>query len=69
MTQVRLESIIDKTHMLYELANRLNWDYLIESFGPYYAEGPGCPEVPIRIIAGLRYLKYLVTPEIFLMQQ
>jgi transposase, IS5 family len=59
MTQVRLEAILDKTHMLYELANRLNWNYLIESFGPYYAEGPGRPEVPIRIIVGLHYLKYL----------
>lgn len=59
MTAVRLETILDKTHMLYGLANSLNWDYLIEGFGPYYAEGPGRPEIPIRIIVGLHYLKYL----------
>lgn len=26
---------------------------------PYYAEGPGQPEIPIGVIAGLHYLKYL----------
>jgi len=59
MTEVRLSDILDKTHALYQLADRLNWDALIEGFGHYYAEGPGRPEVPIRLIVGLHYLKYL----------
>lgn len=59
MTEVQLKDILDKKHALYQLADRLNWDALIEGFGPYYAEGPGRPEVPIRIIVGLHYLKYL----------
>lgn len=55
---VKLEEILDKTHGLYQLANRLNWDYLIESCGAYYSEA-GRPGVPIRVMAGLHYLKYL----------
>ena len=41
------------------IANRLNWDHLINELGEYYCEGSGRPEIPIRIIAGLHYLKYL----------
>lgn len=59
MSAVKLEDILDKTHPLYQLANRLNWDFLIQELGPYYAEGPGRPEIPIRVMAGLHYLKYL----------
>jgi transposase, IS5 family len=59
MSEVKLEDILDKKNGLYQLANRLNWDYLIKELGPYYAEGPGRPEIAIRVIAGLHYLKYL----------
>ncbi len=56
---VELESFLDKEHQLYQLANILNWDYLISSFGHYYVENNGRPGIPIRVIAGLHYLKYL----------
>jgi IS5 family transposase len=56
---VDLESFLDKDHELYRLANILNWDYLIDSCGAYYVENNGRPGVPIRVIAGLHYLKYL----------
>lgn len=59
MTGIKLEDILDKTHALYQLANRLNWEYLIKELGAYYVEGAGRPEIPIRVIAGLHYLKYL----------
>lgn len=59
MSGVRLDDILDRTHGLYQLANRLNWDALIKELGPYYAEGPGRPNIPIRVIVGLHYLKYL----------
>jgi len=59
MSEVRLEDILDKKNGLYQLANRLNWSYLVEELGAYYSEGPGRPEIPIRVIAGLHYLKYL----------
>jgi len=56
---VELESFVDKSHPLYQLANILNWDYLTSSFGDYYVENNGRPGIPIRVIAGLHYLKYL----------
>jgi IS5 family transposase len=59
MTEIKLDDILDKKHALYQLANRFNWEYLIRELGPYYSEGPGRPEIPIRVIAGLHYLKYL----------
>lgn len=59
MSAVNLEDILDKSHGLYQLANRLNWDWLVEELGSFYVEGPGRPEIPVRVIAGLHYLKYL----------
>lgn len=59
MTAVKFDDILDNGHALYQLANRLNWDYLIQELSGFYCEGPGRPEIPIRIIAGLHYLKYL----------
>ena len=59
MSEIHLKDILDKKHALYQLADRLNWESLIEGFGPYYADGPGRPEISIRIIVGLHYLKYL----------
>lgn len=56
---VELESFLDKDHQLYRLSNIINWDYLMESIGPYYVENNGRPGVPTRVIAGLHYLKYL----------
>ena len=56
---VELETFLDKDHELYRLANILNWEYLIDSCGAYYVENNGRPGVPIRVIAGLHYLKYL----------
>jgi hypothetical protein len=56
---IDLELLLDKRHALYRLANSLNWDYLTESFGEYYVENNGRPGIPIRVIAGLHYLKYL----------
>jgi len=59
MAEIKLEDILDKKHALYQLANRLNWDHLINELGPFYCEGPGRPEISIRVITGLHYLKYL----------
>lgn len=54
-----LESFLDTSHPLYELANILNWEHLINEFGAYYVEKTGRPGIPIRVVAGLHYLKYL----------
>ncbi len=58
-SRTKLEDLLDKQHGLYQLANRLNWDYLIEAYGPYYVENNGRPGIPIRVVVGLHYLKYL----------
>jgi len=54
-----LESFLDASHPLYQLANILNWENLIKEFGAYYVEKTGRPGIPIGVIAGLHYLKYL----------
>lgn len=59
MSGVKLEAILNKTHGLYQLANRLNWDFLVKELGAYYSESVGRPCIPIRVIVGLHYLKYL----------
>ena len=55
---IKLEEILDKKHGLYQLANWLNWDYLVESYDAYYTEA-GRLSISIRVMAGLHYLKYL----------
>lgn len=56
---VELESFLDKSHELYRLTHILNWDYLVDELGFYYVENNGRPGIPIRVIVGLHYLKYL----------
>ena len=56
---VELESFLNKSHELYRLTHILNWDYLIDELGLYYVENNGRPGIPIRVIVGLHYLKYL----------
>jgi len=57
MVEIKLDDILDKRHALYQLANRLNWDSLERELGLYYSEGPGRPEIPLRVVVGLHYLK------------
>ena len=40
MCAVKLVDILDKTNGLYQLADRLNWDYLTQELGPYYLRDP-----------------------------
>ncbi len=54
-----LESFLDKNHGLYQLTNIINWDWLIEHHGMYYCENNGRPSIPVRVIVGLHYIKYL----------
>jgi len=57
--KVLLNDILDKTHSLCRLADSINWDWLVDNFGKYYHESHGRPGIPIRIMVGLHYLKYL----------
>jgi len=55
---VRLESLLDATHPLVKLTQRIDWDEYVKQFGKLYSE-EGRPGVPIRVIVGLHYLKSL----------
>jgi IS5 family transposase len=54
----RLDQIIDTNHALAKLARAVDWRFLEEKFGAVYAEGPGQPPLPTRLMAGLAILKH-----------
>jgi len=55
--RLKLENLIDLRHELCRLAERIEWPQLADRFGALYAE-VGRPGVPIRLMAGLHYLKH-----------
>ena len=55
--RLRLENIIDMKHPLVRLAGEMDWQYLDDSFAPFYADA-GRPGVPTRFMAGLHILKH-----------
>jgi IS5 family transposase len=55
--RLKLANLIDLRHELCRLAQRIPWQGLVDEFGPLYAE-QGRPGVPIRLMAGLHYLKH-----------
>lgn len=59
MNRVKLVELLNHSHNLYRLANIINWNYLEQTVGKTYAEGPDRPEFSVRLIVGLHYLKYL----------
>jgi transposase, IS5 family len=50
--------IIDLNHALAKLGRRIDWSFLEERFGAVYADGPGQPPLPTRLMAGLAILKH-----------
>jgi IS5 family transposase len=54
-----LEEILNKEHPLYKLAEKIEWEVFEKEFGEYYVEMIGRPGLPIRLMVGLHYLKYL----------
>ena len=56
---MRLDLALDLDHELVRLAGVIPWDALAEEFGPLYCADNGRPAVPIRLMAGLHYLKHL----------
>ncbi len=54
----RLEQILNNNHPLFRLANEIDWDYFVCEFGALYSENKGRPGKPIRLLAGLHYLKH-----------
>ena len=55
----RLDRIIDLTHALVKLSRAIDWQFLEVQFGSVYSDGPGCPPLPTRLMAGLALLKHM----------
>ena len=56
---MRLDLALDMDHELVRLAAVIPWDHLAAEFGPLYCADNGRPAIPIRLMAGLHYLKHL----------
>jgi IS5 family transposase len=55
--RLKLVNLIDLRHELCRLGEKINWSALVDEFGALYSEH-GRPGVPIRLMAGLQYLKH-----------
>ena len=53
-----LEQIVDRTHPLCTLANKIDWKRFDCSFGALFAQKKGRPALPTRLVVGLHYLKH-----------
>lgn len=56
--RARLDQIVDMNHALAKLARHVDWSFLEQRFGAAYADVPGRPPLPTRLMAGLAILKY-----------
>jgi IS5 family transposase len=57
--KTRLSSQLNPRDPLLILSHQINWSYFEEAFGVHYAEGPGQPPKPIRLIVGLMMLQHM----------
>jgi transposase, IS5 family len=55
--RMKLVNLLDLRHALCRLADTIRWQTLVDEFGVLYAD-QGRPGVPIRLMAGLHYLKH-----------
>jgi IS5 family transposase len=54
-----LDQIIDMSHPLVRLAEKIDWPFLAARFGSVCQPGPGQPGLPPRLVAGLFILKHM----------
>lgn len=54
----RLDSMLDRKHPLFQLANKINWKNFDEKLGAIFVSKTGRPATPTRLIVGLLYLKH-----------
>jgi IS5 family transposase len=54
-----LVNIIDMKHQLVQLSDEIDWEYFEKEFGKLYHHNDGRPGIPIRLMVGLHYLKYI----------
>ena len=58
MFRSRLDQIINLKHELVTLSKTVSWSFIETKCGEVYADGPGMPPLPTRLMAGLSILKY-----------
>ncbi|MGH7184924.1 MAG: IS5 family transposase [Pseudomonadota bacterium] len=58
MFRSRLDQIINMKHELVKLAKAVSWSFIETKCGAVYADGPGMPPLPTRLMAGLAILKH-----------
>jgi IS5 family transposase len=54
----RLDQIINLKHELVKLSQTVSWSIIETKCGEVYADGPGMPPLPTRLMAGLAILKF-----------
>jgi len=59
ISTMRLDLSLDMAHPLVRLAEVMPWEALAQDFGPLYCADNGRPAVPIRLMAGLHFLKHM----------
>ena len=65
---VRLDDLVDMAHPLVQLAGKIDWERIERELGAVFHEYKGAPGKPVRLMAGLQYLKhtYNLSDEILL---
>ena len=54
-----LQTILNPSHELYQLAGQINWKFLEEEFSPLFVEDKGAPAKPVRLVIGLLMLQHM----------
>ncbi len=54
----RLDEMLNESHPLFKLANKVNWRGFDEKFGQLFRSKKGKPATPTRVVVGLLYLKH-----------
>ncbi len=54
-----LSDMLNQSHPLYKLADKIDWNFFEKSFTPLYCQDNGRPGKPIRLMCGLLILKHL----------
>ena len=58
-----LSDMLNQSHPLYRLANKIDWGKFETAFQPLYCQDNGRPGKPIRLMCGLLILKHLRNPK------
>jgi IS5 family transposase len=56
--RVLLDDLVDKSHPLIQLGNKIGWQFLEAKLSEPFHEEKGAPAKPVRLMAGLQYLKH-----------